>query len=251
MADEEIKKLLEVSSFSFIGTVEQFGAATMTNLSIDDHTAVVHVDHVLDAPPAFASLEGQRITVQLARDVALPVVGEALAFFTQGLAFGESIAVTEVGRLPVQDVEPLATSALQAGVKAGAFAGMRNELRQDRMRTHAAESDAVVVGRVIKNEKAVAETGSEHDPDWWKTTIDVRHVERGDVATGPIEVLYPNSLDVRWCKVPKPKAGEDGVWLLHATQGILRDAAPFQLLDPEDYQPIDQLDAMRQSGGKP
>jgi hypothetical protein len=251
MADEEIKKLLEESSFSFIGTVEQIGAATMSNLAIDERTAVVHVDHVLDAPAAFAGLEGQRVTVQLAPDVDPPAVGQAVAFFTQGLAFGESIAVREVGRLPVEDVEPLATSALQAGVKAGAFAGLRNELRQDRLRTHATESDAVVVGRVVKNEKTLWESVSEHDPDWWKTTIDVRQVERGDIGNGPVEVLYPNSFDVRWCRVPKPKAGTDGVWFLHATQGNLREAAPFQLLHPDDYQPVEQLDAMRQSGDKP
>ena len=251
MADEAIKKLLEESSFSFIGTVEQFGAATMSNLPVDDHTAVVHVDHVLHAPPAFVSLEGNRVTLQLSRDVAPPAVGQALAFFAQGLAFGESIALSEVGRLPVEDVEPHASSALLGGVKAGAFESIRNDMRREKLRIHAAASEAVVVGRVIKIEKAIASTGSEHDPDWWRTTIEVRHVERGKVAPGRVEVLYPNSFDVRWHSVPKPKAGTDGVWLLHATQGALRDAAPFEIVHPEDYQPLDQLDAIREPGVKP
>jgi uncharacterized lipoprotein YmbA len=52
-------------------------------------------------------------------------------------------------------------------------------------------------------------------------------------------------MDVRWHGVPKPKASSEGVWILHATEGALRDAAPFQLVDEDDYQPVDQLDAIR------
>jgi hypothetical protein len=106
----------------------------------------------------------------------------------------------------------------------------------------------VVVGRVVKVEKAVAATGSEHDPDWWRATIDVYHVERGTVALGEIGVLYANSLDVRWRRAPKPRAAQEGVWILHVTQGDLQSVAPFQLLHPEDYQPVEQLEALRQPG---
>jgi hypothetical protein len=251
MADETIKKLLEESSFSFIGTVEQYGAATMSNLSIDDHTAVVNVDHVLSAPAAFAQMEGHRVTVQLARDADPPPVGQALALFTQGLAFGDSVAVTEVGRLPVEDVEPYATQAVQAGKAAGAFDAIRVDMHRERLQRHAAESDAVVVGRVVKVEKALPHSGAEHDPDWWRATIDVHHVERGNVKVGPVEVVYPNSLDVRWYAVPKPKPGAEAVWMLHATQGDLRAVAPFQIVHLDDSQPVDKLAAMREPTGKP
>ena len=207
MANETIKKNLEAASFSFIGTVEQLGAATMSNLSIDDRTAVVNVDHVLDAPPAFAHLEGHRVTVQLDRKSKPPAVGEAAAFFTQGLAFGDSVAVSEVARMSVEDVEPLATRAAEAGLRAGAFQDIRGEIRNEKLRRHAtAESDAVIVGRVVKIEKALPGTASEHDPDWWRATIEVQHVERGSVSKGTVDVLYPNSQDVRWHGVPKPKA---------------------------------------------
>src|SRR5438045_2018768 len=106
MSDEAISVLLRQTSFSFVGTIEHLGAATMTNIPINERTAVVRVDYVLHAPPAFAGLQGQRITLQLAADKDPPAVGEAAAFFADGLAFGESIAVTEVGRLPVEAVEP-------------------------------------------------------------------------------------------------------------------------------------------------
>lgn len=250
MSDEAIKKLLGESSFSFIGTVEQYGAATMSNLPIDDHTAVVNVNHVLSAPAAFAQLEGHRVTVQLSREAEPPPVGQALALFTQGLAFGDSVAVAEVGRLPLEDVEAHATLAVQAGKVAGAFDAIKTEMHREHLQKHAAESDAVVVGRVVKVEKALPHSGSEHDPDWWRATIDVHHVERGDVKPGPVEVLYPNSRDVRWYAVPKPEPGAEGVWLLHTTQGALREAAPFQIVHLDDSQPVDKLAAIREPAGK-
>jgi hypothetical protein len=247
MAENTIKELLVESSFSFIGTVVQLGAATMANLPIDDRTAVVQVDHVLDAPPAFASYEGHRVTVQLEKDIAPPGVGQSMAFFTRGVAFGESLAVQEVGRLPVEEVEPHATVAITAGVKAGAFHGIRRDIERERLRQHAtAESDAVVVGRVTKVEKALPSSGSEHDPDWWRATIEVRHVERGTAKTGPLEVLYPNSKDVRWYRVPKPAPSSEGVWILHVTTGALKDAAPYQIVHADDYQPVEKLDALRE-----
>jgi hypothetical protein len=151
--------------------------------------------------------------------------------------------------MSVEDVEPFATRAAQAGVRAGAFADLRGQMRGEKLRRHAtAESDAVIVGRVVKVEKAAAGTASEHDPDWWRATIVVQHVERGSVGKGPVQVLYPNSADVRWHKVPKPKPSSEGVWMLHATAGALRDAAPYQIVHADDYQPVEQLDAIR--GGK-
>jgi hypothetical protein len=67
------------------------------------------------------------------------------------------------------------------------------------------------------------------------------------VQPGELEVVYPNSLDVRWAAVPKPKASQEGMWVLHATEQ-LREAAPSQILHPDDYQPVQQLDAIRATG---
>jgi hypothetical protein len=137
---------------------------------------------------------------------------------------------------------------VQAGLKAGAFKGLRSDMHRDRLRTHAGASDAILVGRVVKCEKAGPVTGSEHDPDWWKATIDVHHAEKGNVQPGPVDVLYPNSEDVRWYSIPKCKPSQEGVWIVHATQGDLRSVAPYQIVHPDDYEPVDQLDAVRQAG---
>jgi hypothetical protein len=248
MADEQIKELMRQAPFSFVGTVEHLGGATMAEIPVDDRTAVVRVEQVLHAPEAFTQLEGQRVTVQLSSDVDPPAIGDTEAFFATGLAFGESVAVTEFGRLAVADVAPRMTAAAEAG-KARPFDDLAGELDDERIREHAAESDAIVVGKVTGLEKAVASGGSEHDPDWWRATLDVQHVERGDVQPGELAVLYPNSLDVRWYAAPKPRAGEEGVWVLHATEGGLKESAPFQILHYDDLQPVQSLETLRGNKG--
>jgi len=124
-----------------------------------------------------------------------------------GRAFGDSIAVAEIGRLPVESVEPHASLALASGATAGAFTGLLREMHQDKLREHMHAADAVVVGRVVSVEKAGTVTYSEHDPDWWRATIDVYHVERGQIKR-QVRVLFANSSDVRWRHTPKPKPSQ-------------------------------------------
>jgi hypothetical protein len=39
------------------------------------------------------------------------------------------------------------------------------------------------------------------------------------------------------------------MWFLHATEGDLREAAPFQILHPEDFQAEQTLERIRGQGG--
>jgi hypothetical protein len=244
MAEADITALLREAPISFVGTVEHLGATTMATVPVDERTGVVHVDQVLHAPEAFATLGGQRVTMQFAADKDLPGVGTTAVFFVVGLALGESVAVAEVGRLPVETVEPQITAAMEAG-ETSAFAALQRVVDTDRIREHAAGADAVVLGRVVKLENLLGFVSSEHDPDWWRATIEVFHVERGEVAPGMLQVLYANSIDVRWRRAPKPKASQGGMWLLHSTTGDLRAEAPFVILHPEDFQPTQELDVLR------
>lgn len=247
MSEDEITALLREAPISFVGTVEHAGAATMADLPIDERTVVVAIVQVLHAPAAFAHLEGHRVTMQVAAGAQPPQVGETAAFFCQGLAFGDSLAVTEIGRASLDEIEPHVRTAAEAGER-GAFAGMLRQIESDRLRGHAGDADAVVVGRVVGLEKVTGPPTHEHHPDWWRATIQVQHVEKGDVPSDTVDVLYPNSLDVRWARAPKPKASQEGMWLLHATTGDLHEVAPFQILHPEDYQPAQQLDTVRGTG---
>jgi hypothetical protein len=242
MPDTAVTKLLTQSSISFVGTVERLGASTMTDVPIDNHTAVVRVDQVLHAPDAFVNLAGSPVTVQLAAKPALPKEGEQYAFFTDGAAFGSSIAVTEIGRLPAAQVAP--HLALAASTGTGVFADLQAGIEAQQFRAHVKDAAAVVLGRVTGLQKAAPAAFSEHDPDWWIATVDAYQVVEGRLKPGTIEVLYPNSLDVQWRNSPKPKAGQEGLFVLHASDRSVRSLAKYQLLHPEDLQPVQNADAL-------
>ena len=180
MPDDAVTKLLKQSSISFVGTVERLGASTMTDVPIDNHTAVVRVDQVLHAPDAFVNLAGSPVTVQLAAKPALPKEGEQYAFFANGAAFGAGIAVSEVGRVPASQVAP--HLALAASTGAGAFADIQAGIEAQQFRDHVKDAAAVVLGRVTGLQKAAPVAFSEHDPDWWIATIDAYQVVAGPGA---------------------------------------------------------------------
>lgn len=245
MSEDEIRKLLKEAPFSFLGTVERVGAATTGEVPIDKRTAVVHVDQVLHAPEAFSHLAGSRITVQLAADAK---EGQQYTLFADGLAYGNSLAVNEVGRVSAAQTRPHLARA-EASATAP-FADLQAEIDADNLREHAKEAKAIVVGRVTKLEKAGPVGLSEHDPDMWKATIDVVQSAKGRIRAGTeIEVLYANSLDVQWHQVPKPKAGQEALFLLHAPDRANRSLGKYQLVDPEDLRPAQHLDVLTGNGG--
>lgn len=243
-----IPKLLRQSAFSFLGTIEHLGAATMADVPVDARTAIVVVDQVLHAPAAFSQIANTRVTLQLAAKGAAPKVGDRAAFFANAIAFGDSLALTEVGRVPASAVEaPVGAAAAAPGLPP--LHAYQAQIESDRLLAHADAADAIVVGIVAKLEQASKKGLSEHDPDWWKATLAVDHVEKGDVKPGKLAVLYANSVDVRWRSALKPKAGQAGLWMLHKTADeSLAELAPFQILDLDDYQPVQSLDTLRGSG---
>jgi hypothetical protein len=214
----------------------------MDAFEIDDRTVVVRVDEVLESPDAFARLAGTTVTLRLAPDEPPLRAGESWSFFANGVAFGESLALQELGRLAGDDVAAQAIAASDGAEPA--LRSLQRTVALEQLREHAAGADAVVLARVAALRRVAGPPLREHDPDWWLATLEVHHVQRGDVLEGDLDVLFPNSLDVRWQGVPKPKAAQDGVWILHATTGELVALAPFAILHPEDLQEPQQLEPL-------
>ncbi|WP_416874109.1 hypothetical protein [Kitasatospora sp. SC0581] len=247
-AAPRLTDLVRSAPLSFLGTVTRVGGTSLAALPAEarnERTAVVRVDQVLHAPAAFRQLGGSEVTVQLATDAELLKVGDTAAFFTRGMVYGEGLGVAEVGRLPAdavrQHVSLAATTADELP-----FSSVQREIRDQDLAAHAAEADAVVVATVVGLEDLGLAEYSEHDPHWWRATLDVSLVESGGAAPGPTTVLYPASGDIRWRAVPKPTPGQLGLWLLHATGGELAARAPYRLLHPEDYQPAQKLAVLRE-----
>ncbi|MFF4378462.1 hypothetical protein [Kitasatospora sp. NPDC001547] len=245
---ERLTELVRQAPLSFRGTVTRVGGTSLAAVPAEDRderTAVVKVDEVLHAPDAFRQLAGSEVTVQLAADADLLQVGDSAAFFTQGLVYGEGLGVREIGRLPAEAVQTHVALAATTADELP-FSSVQRRIRNQDIAEHAATADAVVVGTVVALEDLGLPAYSEHAPQWWRAVIDVSHVESGQVEPGRTTVVYPSSTDIRWRQVPKPVAGQLGLWLLHATRGDLAERAPFQLLDPDDYQPAQKLAVLQE-----
>ena len=258
------RKQTPQANFIFQGTVQKLNAAAMKNVPVDDRTAVVRVDQVVESPKAMAGYDGQNITVRLAGRQKVKE-GQQLLFHAQGWIFGDGIAVQSLSQEPIK-----ATHAALLG-----RGGDPVEHRQRRELRQRFDSADVVVSGVVSSvhlpadshemhaHRALLDAGtappragriSEHDPRWRVAVIDIADVHKGSHAKKQIVVRFPSSKDVRWYKAPKFQPGQQGVFMLRkakadkgaATTGahlaIAAGAEPevFTALHPNDYQPIDQ-----------
>src|SRR5436305_10807027 len=86
--------------FIFRGTVQRVGAATMESVPVNNRTAIVRVDQIIQAPEPFSEYAGRDITVQLSGQGKVKE-GQQLIFYTNGWLYGDSIAVQSLGQEPV------------------------------------------------------------------------------------------------------------------------------------------------------
>ncbi|MEU9080521.1 hypothetical protein [Kitasatospora sp. NPDC048538] len=244
----DLAALVRRAPLGFRGTVTRVGGTSLAAVppgADDARTAVVAVTEVLHAPNGFRRLAGSEVTVRLAADASPLAVGDTAAFFTRGLVYGEGLGVVELGRLPADAVQQHVSMAATTADEMP-LSSVQRTIREEDLAAHAGQTDAVVVATVVGLEDVDRASHSEHAPHWWRAALDVSIVEAGDVAPGRITVLYPSSGDRRWLHVPKPAPGQEALWLLHATTGELAAEAPFQLLHPDDRQPVQRLAVLRE-----
>jgi hypothetical protein len=253
MAEASLKQLLASAGLVFTGRLIQIGASTVSGLPDDGRLSIVEIVELLKHPPGLDLPAGARVTVRLSDDLPLPEPDEQWTFFTNGWVYGETLAVTEVGRMPVD--QTAARTATFAGQSVSIVSQALDELAQDDVLAHARDADAVVRGRVVSlSEVPEPSAPREHDPDWWIASLGVDLVEKGDVPgfspgqTTNVGVLYANSQDYHWREAPKPKASQAGAWLLHRAPEALQNLAPFQILHPVDLQPSVQIELFRERG---
>jgi len=261
-------QLEQGARFIFQGTVVKTKAATMSQVPVSPRTVVVRVDQITQAPPALKQFAGREITVELDKTSKVKE-GQRATFYTNGWLFGEGLAVRSIGQKTVQRVAAAAAAAASAREPARAQAERDLKDRVD-------AADVVVSGRVSQVRlpaqppaaRALAAAGepvpedgpiSEHDPLWREAVIEVDDVIKGSHEPKTVVVRFPSSTDVRWHKVPKFHAGQEGIWVLDKDQtgGPARaalaaagaeeapGAATYAAVSPFDYQPPKRLNQLK------
>jgi hypothetical protein len=244
--------------FVFKGTVQKLRAATMREVTPDQRTAVVRVDEVIHAPEVLSQYAGQDITVMVAGNKKLKK-GEQSVFYTNGVLFGDSVAVEAVDHHDLKQLAPAMAVASADPVKNLATRDVQQRFES---------ADVVVSGRVISvrmpadlvtaratHATDATATGpiSEHDPDWRIGEIQVDQVHKGNHRGKTAEVRFPSSSDVMWHDAPKFKTGQEGFFILHksareavaARHAPTQDAGEYVAFNPADFQPFDEADGIR------
>src|SRR4051794_36092601 len=103
MPDQSLNELLTASNLVFIGMIEQVEASMVPAIRRNERTVVAQVQQVMKGPPSVSPAPGSRITIQLSPDLPPLDPGDQATFFTNGWIYGETLAVTEVGRTPIED----------------------------------------------------------------------------------------------------------------------------------------------------
>jgi hypothetical protein len=236
-----VHDLTNAAGFVFEGNVEQLGASATAGFLASAETVIVRVTKILKSPEALALFNGQRITVELKPSVTLQD-GQPVVFFTHGIYYGDGLVVRELANIP-----PEAT--MEAQLNSAAQAGADSELTQ-----RLAQAELVIAGvasapkRYVVAAAAAPPTArpvSEHDADWWVATVTVDSVEKGAHSGPTREILFAHSQDIAWYNSPKVKAGDRGVFLLHARDHMCNAVPGRAVIHPLDFQPMEQTGRVR------
>lgn len=218
------------ATFVFEGTIRRLGSSTVSTVTPDSSTAVVHVDRAVRVAPAFEYIVGREITIRLERRLQ---VGTTMLFSAVGWIFAESLAVIELEHEPVT-----------------AAAGRTPEVDREEVWVRAARdrvrrASQVVVGQVagLQPHPRAPRPFSEHDPDWWVADLAVDTSLKG-ARSRAVPVTFANSRDVMWSQAPKLRPGQSSILVLHQGDDVLPDRRSRAVLHPQDVHAPDKLAAI-------
>jgi len=242
-ADAHLEQTIRSSRFIFAGTFETLGASNLSLLPASEQTALVRVREVIDQPPVFGHIRGALVTVQLASPAGAVEGGQAI-FFTNGMLYGEHLAVSEVGRDPGQSgvAEAAAVSQVRRDV-----AEVRRHEADEALSVRLASAVAVVSGRIgVTRSMREAERGEEargeHSASWVYATLTVDATLKGKPAAG---VYFAEDADSFWAMAPKLASGQEGIFLLQRPVDGDVPAGAYIVVNPLDVLTKDQLARVR------
>jgi hypothetical protein len=208
-AKTDFEDLARKTRFVFRGTVQKLKAANIPEVQDTSETAIIHVDEIIQAPPALSHYTGRDITVALIDPTGV-TAGAQFVFFTNAWLFGnEGVAVRSMAHHPPE----AQVMALHAPDK-DPVANLEDRDTQ----AHYDDADLVVSGRVTQvrlPKDASSISTREHDPDWREAVVNVEQVHKGKTKSKQIVVRFPASQDRQWHGAPKLLAGQRGHFMLH------------------------------------
>src|SRR5258708_19169785 len=242
IADDELKRLVDASTITFIGTVKQFGSNVSGIDESKDFAVIVQVDNVVpgdqQALKKLGDLTGSRLTVALNPISRIAIKNDVSAvFFADPLVYEKYIGVVATA-VPLPNSKADFLNKLQAAVVQKSEAPLRNEVKNALIIV----GEVVAVGPLPSN-KAVDlgsidngwELFSEHRPRWKEAIIKVtQRVDKPEPKPDFVSVIFPATHDCFFGPSPKFQVKDSGIWLLHRDQ-LDKQETEVLLLRSEDY----------------
>lgn len=258
------------ASFIFKGTVLKLKASNVAQVEArdKDSTIIVRVDEITKAPEGLADFKGREVTVKLRGGAGLKIGDHAL-FYTNGWIRSENLAVEEVGHLPIESADTDTGEAADADAGKSSSRDLQKRL---------ASADVVVTGRVASiriaedaepqrivgsstlDKPAKFPPADEHKRQWREALIAVAELLKGAHESKEIVVRFPASEGVRAPQATEFHTGQEGIFILHKTRKAgetaeeAKTSAAYTAFEPEDFQPLAQLEQIRkllkESAGK-
>ncbi len=229
------KDIVEHSSYIFEGTIVKPAATNVRSFPASTRTAVVRVDHVLDAGKAFPDMTGHELTVELPTPQEVRP-GASFVFFTEPTVYAENIAVRASSVRPAAQVDKLRTQ----------IADVRQQLADDQLRRRLTEAELVATGVVVSVRRVPPRRDaparrSEHEPELWQAELTVHSTLKGTPPPNKtISFSFVSGIDQMWALSPHFKDGDQGIFLLSKNTNPRISVTGLVVVDPLAYQPASE-----------
>ena len=236
------------SSITFVGTVSQVAATSLSAVPKSAQTIVVRVDSVLKKPAAVSLKKGDTVTVEV-KDPAAFQEGMQATFYTEGWIFGSGVAVKELGHAaPPSGGTPGPVETPEKTVVQSP-----SDVTDQDLQRQIAKADYVVTGRItdvhpwtVPKSAVPRYRTSEHSANWQEAVLQVQSVLKGPkLKRNKIVLRFPQSRDVAWVSAPKFAPGQQGVFILQKedvsgapTSSGAAKADVYTCLRPGDFVPM-------------
>jgi hypothetical protein len=256
-SNNEMSALASRSAIVVLGTVTNVEASEEPMLAPTSSTVVIKVEKMYAGSELAGDQTGRTATVILSKPGGMKVGAKAI-FFGNPRFIGKTITIADEGELPESSGDVKGVQALTPALHERSDAPVRARLNMAQT-VFRGTVESVRPLQVESRDKEASQR-NEHDPEWQVAMVRVASGMRGAEKGSVIPVVFAASRDIMWFNSPKPKPGEEKLFIAHRPQeseaSLLRAASvssfvekehpvfvtdPFDVLPPSDEKRVAEL----------
>lgn len=243
MSEDELNHLLDVSTLTFTGKVDQLDASNVSGINSNDFPMIVRVDRVLsgdqEALKKFGDLKDSKLTVAINPVSRIWMQKDISAvFFAEPLIYEKNIGVVATA-VPLPNSKEVFLNKLQAEAHRKLEAPLRSGV---------AKAKLIIIGEVVAVRPLAVdlrsirngwEMFSEHRPRWKEAIVKLlspplKPVEQSKKPPEFVSVVFPDSHDCMYSEAQKFQPSQSGIWLLRQDQ-LAKDETDLLIVRPGKY----------------